>query len=221
MPNDYYPTPPWVVWRLLDACFHELFPPGEPPCVLEPTIGDGAIVRATHDWLEERHGPPARECIEWTGVELRRDAYYSDGDAPKFLFDGQDFRSWTPPGFCAQTFDLAIGNPPFSVAEGILRHAIPMAKITAMLLRLNFLGSEERVPFWREFPRPAIRVIPERVSFDGTGGTDSDYVAWYIWGSTLRDTDVLDLTPVGIRNAHQPIMMPVVPQLSLELEAAE
>lgn len=202
VPNDYYPTPPWVVWRLLDA--HEsdlkLDNPRAFPGVLEPNVGDGAIIRA----LGQATAP-----IHVTGVELRRDALYPDTQVDDH-FEGVDFRTWIP----QRRYDLAIGNPPFSLAEEILRRVFTMASITAMLLRLNFLGSEDRIPFWKSFPRPAVRVIPERISFDGEG-SDSDYCAWFIWGTELRDVDVLGATPLAIRNAHKPRTTPVVPQLGM------
>ena len=211
-PLDFYGTPAWVVWRLLDAHARDLgfgrhlnF-----PRILEPTVGDGAIVRAVDDW----HANNTRDDIEhsFTGVELRRGAVTNHCTNIDEHFEGVDFRSWVP----ERRFDLALGNLPFSLAETLLRRVFTMADVVVMLLRLNFLGSDDRVPFFKEFPRPAIRVVPERISFDGEG-SDSDYCAWFIWGSELRDVDVLDTTPLEIRNAHKPIGLPIVPQLGFDL----
>lgn len=194
-PFDYYPTPAWCVDRLLDDCGADLF--AQAFEVLEPTVGDGAIVRACQAW-HERHRYPRR--WEWSGVELRRGAVAEGTDLAR-LVEGVDFRSWDPAG-C--TFDLAIGNPPFALAESIVRRALSLSSRVAMLLRVGFLGSEERIAFWREHGEVALRVLPNRPSFDGEG-TDSSTYAWFVWGCPeVAGVRVLDETPIEVRNAQKP-----------------
>lgn len=202
-PFDYYPTPPWCVHRLLDRCADGLgIVDGSDVLALEPTCGDGAIIRAVDSWPLLR---PASALPEWTGVELRRGALDPTTRVANHV-EGVDFRSWEPEQapFGGLPFDIVIGNPPFALAEPIIRHAMTMAPVVVMLLRLGFLGSAERIPFWTEHSDPALRVIPDRPSFDGEG-TDSSTYAWFVWGCyDVQGVEVLDETPASIRAAQKP-----------------
>lgn len=207
---DYYPTPAWCVDRLLEAEIDALLDRRRAGalCILEPTIGDGAILRATNAFVDLRGGEVVggrltrvSEAIRWTGVEIRSGAYAMAGDVPDFHFEGVDFRTWEPffPG--PGPFDLVIGNPPFVIAESILRRGFRFASRTAMLLRVDFLGSSERIPFYREFGPPALRVLPDRPSFDGEG-TDSSTYAWFLWGDGFAPgVQILAETPLPVRRA--------------------
>lgn len=202
VPFDFYPTPAWCVDRLLDDCGLALT--HADASILEPTVGDGAIVRAFRGWAD-------RMCLcgepEWTGVELRRvpeTAAHVD-----VLVDGTDFRTWHP---AEPAFDLAIGNPPYALAESIVRHALGMSDRAAFLLRVGFLGSAERVPFWRDFPDVALRVLPDRPSFDGEG-TDSSTYAWFVWGCPgVKGVEVLEPTPATVRSSQKPGAIAVDPR---------
>lgn len=213
---DFYPTCPWIVHRLLDRHGDELFPIFRPD-VLEPTVGDGAIIRACDEWFMGRKA----DCEpNWTGVELRRGALIQGmGTVVEHHFEGVDFRGWYPEkhGLAVDLYDLSIGNPPFSIAESVIRHCLEMSRATAMLLRLGFLSSAERVDFWRGCGAdPIVRVLPDRPSFDGLG-TDSATYAWFIWGAELSGprVDVLDTTPASVRNAQKPQLPTGIPQLGL------
>jgi hypothetical protein len=219
IPFDYYPTPPWCVHRLLDAHADDLgIYDGVDVRVLEPTVGDGAIVRAVDSWR-----PPERSVVsvdalpEWTGVELRRGAL-DPATRLAHHHEGVDFRAWWPePGlFGAEPFDVCLGNPAFSIAESIIRHALELSRFVVMLLRVGFLGASERLDFWRTVGAdPALRVLPDRPSFDGDG-TDSATYAWFVWGcDAIRGVEVLDETPIEIRDAQKPTREPLGLQVSL------
>lgn len=210
--EDYYPTPAWCVHRLLDDCGNVLL---DCDTALEPTCGDGAIIRAVESW----EGVPPRwtgqepRCLagpRWTGLELRRDALARETPLVTLAthVEGVDFRLWanawsTPPG--APHFGLSLGNPPFNIAEMILRGCFSISHVTAMLLRVGFLGSDERVDFFRSVGAdPALRILPDRPSFDGVG-TDSSTYAWFVWGSSdIRGNKMLNSTPLEIRKAQTP-----------------
>lgn len=214
VPFDFYPTPPWCVDRLLDRHGYELL--WADMRALEPTVGDGAIVRAVDAWTA-REGIVGRS--EWTGVELRRGALL-DGTELDCHIEGVDFRSWHP---WDEPFDLSLGNPPFSIAESIIRHAMEFSRVVVMLLRVDFLGSADRVPFWAgPGADPCIRVLPDRPSFDGDG-TDSSTYAWFVWGVELSGprVDVLDTTHRDVRAAQKPAPPTGIPQLGLGLDVAE
>jgi hypothetical protein len=231
---DFYPTPPWTVHRLLDRHGRELgIEDRHPLRLLEPNVGDGAIVRAVDAWLVTH----PRACgmngpHDWTGVELRRGALDLSTDLDVHV-EGQDFRTFDPweagllleaarydlEGTVPERFDLALGNPPFSIAEAIIRRALEVARAVAMLLRLDFLGSADRVPFWAGAAAdPWIRVLPDRPSFDGDG-TDSSTYAWFLWNVELSGprVDVLDPTPASVRSAQKPIPPGGIPQLGFDL----
>jgi methylase of polypeptide subunit release factors len=85
------------------------------------------------------------------------------------------------------TFDLVIGNPPYNKAQDFAEHALSFVKedgTIAMLLRLNFLGSQKREAFLREH-FPNVYVLSHRPSFTN-GGTDATEYAWFTWGATPR-----------------------------------
>lgn len=68
IPNDFFPTPPWCVRRLLETHVGQLLPIG---AWLEPAVGTGAIVEAVQE-----------AGLDWTFVDL---------------CDGQDYLTWAPP----------------------------------------------------------------------------------------------------------------------------
>lgn len=90
---------------------------------------------------------------------------------------------------------IVVSNPPFSLAMRFLQHTTWQVRplITAFLLRLNFLGSEERAPWLEENPPQAIRIITHRPDFTGKGGDSIEY-AWMLWG----DPGILEgVEPIG------------------------
>lgn len=61
--------------------------------------------------------------------------------------------------------DLIVTNPPFSLALEFLEKSLKEAKTVAYLLRLNFLGSQKRKPFWQQNPPTHQFTLAERPSF--------------------------------------------------------
>jgi len=95
-------------------------------------------------------------------------------------------------------YDVAITNPPFYLAEPILRRAMQHSRHVLLLLRLNFLGSERRHEFLRTHMPDDIYVLPNRPSFRGDNKTDSIEYAWFHWVAPFEArysrTYLLDLT---------------------------
>lgn len=160
IPMDNYPTPSWCVRRLLEAVD---LPVG---AWLEPAAGDGAIIRAVN-----RHFAAMPMEPEWTGVEVRSDAPLADG---VFCAD------FLTHDFGSRRFDVAISNPPYSIAQEFIERCLGLADVTVMLLRLNYLGSETRSDFMREHT-PDIYALPNRPAFV-RGKADSCEYAWFVWG---------------------------------------
>ena len=135
--------------------------------VCEPSVGGGAFVRAI-----KRHTTAVR--LHVTGYDLNP---FAAGFDDCHESRSGDFTSIPAP---AEPFDWVIGNPPYSHAEAHVRHALTLAPRVAFLLRLAFLESEKRAPFWHEHPAAAVYVLSKRPSFTG-GGTDSAAYGWFVW----------------------------------------
>lgn len=188
-PNENFPTEAWVVKALLD----ELPLPTWRGRWLEPCAGEGAILNAVHDWIdEEKRGlPPTWDC-----VEIRREgADYLDrmSKNPTCPIDIDsvwhgDYLTWDcrPAG----KYDVVISNPPFSIAMEIIQKSFQLTNgHVVMLQRLNFLGSKKRAPFWWKYP-PDIYVLGmNRPSFKADGSTDSIEYGWFVWPPGERQRD--------------------------------
>ena len=122
----------------------------------DPSIGDGRLI---FEWLEGKFD------IRCDG---RDKAWESETG------EDEDFLNWD--GYS----DLIISNPPFSLAQKFIEHALPRCDTLIFLLRLNFLGSQKRHKFWKANPPDKLIVLSKRPSFDGKGTDNNDY-AWYVW----------------------------------------
>lgn len=85
--------------------------------------------------------------------------------------------------------DLIITNPPYLLAAEFIEKALSERApggLVAMFLRLNFIGSIERVDFWKQigYPGKLPTAVP-RPSFDGKGSDSCEY-AWFCWGNLSR-----------------------------------
>lgn len=163
-PFDFYATPAWCT----EAILREL--KLKPGFWLEPCAGNGAIIKA----VNAHYG---KYAPAWTAVELQKK--FNKVLAPLVVqrHCPQDFLKYETFGY-----DLTITNPPYLLAEEMIVHALTLTPVVIMLLRLNFLGSQKRIPFWRSH-RADVYVLPERPSFTGRG-TDATEYAWFVWGLT-------------------------------------
>lgn len=212
VPLDQYETPAWCVDRL----FEDL--DGEVSTLrggrwLEPCAGAGELVKRasvvhgdeTMRWTVAEIDPRYREDLEMMrlGIALgdpRADPRIEGNRAKVVIGDFRQFR--LEPG--ATSFDVAITNPPFSLAFEILLHCRHIARHTFLLLRAGFLESEERADFLRR-DAPDVRVLPNRPSFRLDGGTDSSAYAWCHWGPKPHATGTLRVlrpTPQKVRKAQ-------------------
>ncbi len=162
VPLDVYPTPTWCVHRLLE----EIELPGGHWC--EPCAGDGAIIRAVNE---------VRKDVVWSAVEIRRecDANLVELGATVIIDDALHCEWQLRP----EPISVVITNPPYALAEEFLDHALQAASKVALLLRLNFLGSERRAPLFRRCP-PDVSILPNRPSFI-RGEHDNCEYAWFVW----------------------------------------
>ena len=158
---DYFPTPAAAVRALLDAC------PPPPGPVLEPSAGEGHIVREL-----VAAGYPVE------AVELRqecRGALIAAGAHAVEIADWLSVAAHKRPG-------SIVGNPPFSAALEHVEACLGTgAGYVALLLRLGFLASQRRAEFHARHPVSALYPLARRPSFSGDGKTDQYDVAWFVW----------------------------------------
>lgn len=204
-PADFYATPPWCVARLFETdpfLFGEDF--------LEPSAGDGAIVRATNELYMGCNDKPPK----WTLCELREECRLPLSGLGNVRIG--DFLR-TAKSFAKKQHHGIIGNPPFRLAEEFVRTCVELARgwkrpaPTIMLLRLDFLGSEGRAEMYAELGAPNVYVLPNRPSFTGNGSDSCDY-AWLVWPEERQNEGrlrILDTTPRADRRG---------PKLPPELE---
>lgn len=151
---DFYPTPAWAVDLILDR-----LNVGHGWQCLEPAAGNGAIVKRLLARGVRREHVAATE-IDATRAEMVR-AIVPDVRC-------EDFIAPRPPGLAwTGAYNLIITNPPFALAADFARVAIDMAGdrgTSALLLRLNWLGSQERAAFHRAHPAD-IFLLPKRPEF--------------------------------------------------------
>lgn len=155
-PNDFYPTP-LAVCRAGIALLAEQYPAFKD--IVDPGAGSGV-------W-----GIAAREL--WpnaviTGFESRLDAprpaAYTNWVADNFLAASAEV--WN-------SFDAAIGNPPYKIAQQFIEHTMSMLKSGSpclQLLRLNFLEGQGRARgFFKRCKPRKVYVLAGRPSFIESG----------------------------------------------------
>lgn len=212
--TEHYPTPDWCV-RAIAA---HLPAAG---CILDPCAGDGAVLDALR--ATGRFRP-----IAWFGFEIDpalndvacRKGYANDAaTAIELGAPGVDFSStgglaaaaardalsdasWGHP-------ELVVTNPPYGLAlafvQRALREVAPGGTV-AMLLRINWLGSQARAAFHREHPAD-VYVLSHRPKFrpskkTGKMASDATEYAWFVWGPGRGGRwFVLDAAPPDARAA--------------------
>lgn len=167
-PNDYYATTPAMARRICEVIQRDYAM--SPSSILEPGCGAGTFlgaIRATWPAARLRGIEVHADLAEWS-QKLGFDVVLSDLLA----------NDWG-------RYDLIIGNPPFSLSEGFIRHLrthLAPGGLLVLLLRLNFLESQDRFrEFWPDFPPSHIYVSPHRPGFTPDGKTDGTGYGVYVW----------------------------------------
>lgn len=180
-PADFYPTPPYCVVRLLEAMTGPDSLPGGK--WLEPCAGDGAIIKVIRR---------LRKDDDIDAVEIREECRpnLQENADNVYIYDFVSKAGELPPAVSPPTYSVVITNPPFSIAMEVIQRSMKFAPIVIMLLRMNYLESEDRCEFMRKHC-PDLYVLPNRPSFAGDGSTDSITYAWFVWrgmrvGSTIH-----------------------------------
>lgn len=143
---------------------------------LEPSVGDGAIIRAIETYAQHRWEAPAPR---FDTVDIRSDCGYKptidrvhiDGD-----FADNKLEELVLGELLDTAYDAIIMNPPFALTQEFVdaclrRWCCPVF----MLNRLNFLGSMKRYEWWQGLMPSWVAVLSDRPFPDAT-----EY-AWFMW----------------------------------------
>lgn len=167
-----------------------------PKTILEPSAGRGAFLTAAREvW------PSASQ----TAIEV--DPVLAETLAVRFLHTHVLCADFLELDLKAQSYDLVIGNPPYSIDTGrrgkkgkpIMRsvweehvvHARRLAPTVVMILRVNCLGGVERSEaFWPENPISALGVLTPRPSFQDNGKTDATEYAAFVWSDVWTGASI-------------------------------
>lgn len=171
-PADLYPTHPdlaLLIAKRLEAKYGERW--GDAPRIAEPGSGYGSFLLAARTTWPGSH-IEAFEIQEQMVMTTR----------PAFVTHHHDLLVHGAP----EGFDLILGNPPFNVADELIPSLVSQlgdGGVLALVLRLNYLGGQERYrTIWRSIPPSHLMVMPARPGFDPiVGGTDSTEYAVFVW----------------------------------------
>lgn len=210
-PYDWYPTPKWCIRRILDVL---TLPGGH---WLEPCAGTGNIIDVVQTY---------RQDVWWSAIEIRSDPLERLESSLKPSKDEHDFgyvyhRDFLSVASIGPLPLISITNPPFSLAQEFILHSMKLVThYVVMLLRLNFLGTDERLDFLLQHP-PDVYVLPNRPQFDiRKDGTDSTEYAWFVWCvKSPRNSGrlyFLDRTPLSERQQDRYEEMCTVSGLAVE-----
>lgn len=170
---DYYPTDPSYVRATLNK-IQETFEFSDDIRILDPGAGEGI-------WgIEARKLYP--NAFIW-GTELRelkKPAAYDEWTIQPFVDFVLD---------CPITFDLIVGNPPFSKVYDFidlaLEHLFDVHGVLSYLLRLAFLESKTRYEKYYSkhgsFKPAHVWISTRRISFTGDRKSDDTPYAQYTW----------------------------------------
>lgn len=162
MPNDYYVTPVDEIIKFINI-YGRGFINGK---ILDPAAGG------------DLHNPMSYfNALKTCGYGCDTLDIRPDSRAEKI----EDYLK----SDCKGQYDTIITNPPFSLALDYIGKGLDDVREgghVIYLLRLNFLGSEKRNPFFIKNMPKAMVVHSHRMSFTSDGHTDSIEYAHFIWG---------------------------------------
>lgn len=157
--SDYYVTPVAAVSLFLSKLKTSGLLPDRPLRVLDPCAGG-----------DSKHAMSYPEALKISSLNVAELVTVDRREDSRAEIK-QDFLKFNGGGF-----DLIVTNPPFNQALPIIKHALTMVApdgIVAMLLRLNFLGSQERKPFFQSNMPVQTYVHSKRMKFLDTHTQDS------------------------------------------------
>lgn len=147
--NEFYPTPPDICVDLVLHLVETLQINSPFERVLEPSAGSGNFTEPLSDIC--------------SGDLVTVEPCPRPGFEPTHVTTFEEYTASTK-----DRFNLICGNSPFSLAEAHVRAGLGLlrrAGFLAFLLRLSFLASASRAPFFKEFPPYHVTVLGRRPTF--------------------------------------------------------
>jgi hypothetical protein len=168
--DDLYETPPQAVRALLRV-------ESLPHHIWEPACGPGSIVKVLRAAGRDVF---ASDLVDYgcPGSTARID----------FLLERA-----TP-----VEVEAIVTNPPFKLAQEFVEHALDLAPLVVMLLRLGFLESERRSEILDSGRLVRVHVFKHRLpmmhrdSWNGPRASSSLAFAWFVWDRDHRGPAIID-----------------------------
>lgn len=158
---DFWPTPDWLARRMV-----EWAAPDAGARIVEPSAGDGALVRAARAHMRTR-GDAWIEAVDVNPA--RRSALIGAGADEVTIGDWPSVASALPrDADGGPPFDLCLANPPFSEVAGHLRPMAEAARRAVVLLPLTALEGRERFDeAWSRIRLVRLAILVRRPRFGG------------------------------------------------------
>ena len=166
--TDFYETPADVTTALINFLEqHNMIAPG---CLIwEPACGRGAMTRIMLD-----------RGYAIVGTDL----YPKSDDLLSVDFLTADVKcNWI------------ITNPPFSIADKFIRHALDLRRPCALLLKSQFWHARRRLDLWREQPPDYVLPLTWRPDFlfGAKSGAPTMECMWTVWANRSGITQYIPL----------------------------
>lgn len=172
--NDFYPTPYGLAIRMCEKFIDRK----KVQSVIDPGYGNGVFGLAVRD-----HTGWGNDEIIIDGVDII-DRELINGDAYSNTYV-EDYLQFENPGESFGLYDIAIGNPPFKLAEEFVLKSYSLINKkgkVVFLLKLAFLESRKRANgLFKGLPPSVVYVLAGRPSFDGTGRSNDSAYAVFVW----------------------------------------
>lgn len=193
--RDFYPTPATAVYPLLKRVGRQLRRATNGDDYLEPAVGEGAILRAFRDFrIKSRGDGFSYPCPNWDTLDIEpvtTETISSLGGTGHRSFQQTNYLNFTT----EKQYNVIITNPPFKIAQEFVEHSLALCPgycpVVIMLLRLGFLGSEDRSHWWQGREPDAMYVLSQRPKFRGSGSDNADY-AWFFWNWHQKGIFILE-----------------------------
>jgi hypothetical protein len=173
-PVDVYFTPQWVAEQAIRHIVPLLCP--TPQTIIDPGTGQGAFLNVLHARYPYAH-LTAIDVLDFKWPAADRSIH-------------ENFLTTEKLG----NYNLAIGNPPFSLALEFIKRCLTCCDAVAMLLRQGFLSSRKRNHFFQVYRPSDVFMLAHRPSFVAQTSDKTDY-CFVCWSSRNPGTTQLHWLP--------------------------
>lgn len=166
--SDYYVTPVSEISKFLDEFTKVNKINLDKLIVLDPCTGGDKLHPPSYPKALIGKGLDTSNILT---IDIREDSH-----ADKVI----DYLEYDTPNI----FNMIITNPPFNMAEDVIKKSLEDVKsggYVVMLLRLNYFGSKKRNKWLLENTPNQCYIHAKRMSFTDNGKTDSIEYAHFVW----------------------------------------